>query len=78
MKKRGKILALAAIVVVGAVVLSRCGHKNTAVEYRKSRKSGSSGHQLVHGSDRTGRAAVPRERHAEDERRGAGGLLPGR
>ena len=33
MKKRGKILALAAIVVVGAVVLSRCGHKNTAVEY---------------------------------------------
>ena len=29
MKKRGKILALAAIVVVGAVVLSRCGHKNT-------------------------------------------------
>ena len=30
MKKRGKILALAAIVVVGAVVLSRCGHKNTA------------------------------------------------
>ena len=33
MKKRGKILALAAIVVVGAVVLSRCGHKNTAAEY---------------------------------------------
>lgn len=40
MKKRGKILALAAIVVVGAVVLSRCGHKNTAAEYesRSNRK----------------------------------------
>ena len=37
MKKRGKILALAAIVVVGAVVLSRCGHKNTAVEYESRR-----------------------------------------
>ena len=33
MKKKRKILALAAIVVVGAVVLSRCGHKNTAAEY---------------------------------------------
>lgn len=81
MKKRGKILALAAIVVVGAVVLSRCGHKNTAAEYESvptvKVETGSSGHQPVHGSDRTGRAAVPRERHAEDERRGAGGLLPG-
>ena len=32
-EKRGKILALAHGAVVGAVVLSRCGHKNTAVEY---------------------------------------------
>ena len=39
MKKRGKILALAAIVVVGAVVLSRCGHKNTAVEYESRQKA---------------------------------------
>jgi hypothetical protein len=79
MKKRGKILALAAIVVVGAVVLSRCGHKNTAVEYesRPTVRVENPVRQVVHGSDRTGRAAVPRERHAEDERRGAGGLLPG-
>ena len=33
MKKRGKILALAAIVVVGAVILSRCANKDTTAEY---------------------------------------------
>ena len=77
MKKRGKILALAAIVVVGAVVLSRCGHKNTAVEYESRPTVRVENPVRQDISLYTGRAAVPRERHAEDERRGAGGLLPG-
>ena len=81
MKKRGKILALAAIVVVGAVVLSRCGHKNTAVEYESRptvRVENPVRQDISLYTDLTGLvAAVPRERHAEDERRGAGGLLPG-